>query len=195
MDAITIDKILLITLFFLPGFIHLKTYRLLIAEVKTDFSKDLYEAIGYSFFNNIVFAYPLYLINITGLIYTNTFLYFLILFGVILIAPVAWTFLFYFISKKKWYNKYFVGPTKSAWDSFFLKRKSYYVILTLKNGQKIGGKYGMQSHSSTYPYPKEIFLETVWKLNKNKDGLEKAIEKSAGIMITENEISTIEFYI
>jgi len=42
MDSISIDKIFLLCMFFVPGFVYLKAYRLFIAETKTDFSKDLY---------------------------------------------------------------------------------------------------------------------------------------------------------
>jgi len=87
-----------------------------------------------------------------------------------------------------------INPTKSAWDSFFSNRESYYVIVTLKNGRKIGGKYGKNSFSSTYPNPEELYLEELWKLNEN-GGFESKESQTEGILITEQEISTIEFYI
>ena len=66
--------------------------------------------------------------------------------------------------------------------------------MTLKNGNQIGGKYGVSSFSSTFPNPKEIYIEEVWNLNK-KGRFKNKQEQTAGILITENEISTIEFYI
>jgi hypothetical protein len=194
MDFLTIDKILLLAIFFVPGFIYLKTYRLFIAETKTDFSKDLYEALGFSFLNAIIFSYPLYIINTTDFLTVHPLLYFLILGVIILIAPVIWAFLFYIVSKKKWFSKFMIAPTKSAWDSFFSKREAYYCIVTLKNGRMIGGKYGLRSFSSTYPNPKDIYLEEVWKINK-KGGFKYKVNQTEGILITENEISTIEFFI
>lgn len=194
MDFLTIDKILLLAIFFVPGFIYLKTYRLFIAETKTDFSKDLYEALGFSFLNAIVFSYPLYIIHKVDFLSINPFLYFLILGFIIIIAPFLWAFLFYVVSNKKWFSKFMIAPTKSAWDSFFVKRESYYCIVTLKNGRKIGGKYGLRSFSSTYPNPKEIYLEEVWKINK-KGGFKYKVSQTEGILITENEIETIEFFI
>lgn len=194
MDFLTIDKILLLAIFFVPGFIYLKAYRLFIAETKTDFSKDLYEALGFSFLNAIIFSYPLYIIHQTDFLVTNPFLYFIILGAIILLAPVLWAFLFYVISKKKWFSRFMIAPTKSAWDSFFAQRECYYCIVTLKNGRKVGGKYGLRSFSSTYPNPKEIYLEEVWKINK-KGGFKYKINQTEGILITENEIESIEFFI
>mgnify|MGYP006148537501 FL=1 len=194
MTEITIENILLLTTFFVPGFIYLKSYRLFIADTKTDFSKDFYEAIGISIINLILFSYPLYLINLKSFIENYPFSYFLIFGGIILIAPILWAFVFYIMSTKKWFSKFLINPTKSSWDLFFSKRESYYVIVTLKNGNQIGGKYGVSSFSSTFPNPKEIYIEEVWNLNK-KGRFKNKQEQTAGILITENEISTIEFYI
>lgn len=194
MKELTIDNILLLMTFFVPGFIYLKSYRLFIADTKTDFSKDLYEAIGISIINLIIFSYPIYLFSENDYIKTNTFIYFLFFGFIILVAPILYALLFHEISKKKWFLKYLISPTKSSWDSFFIKRESYYVLVTLKNGRKIGGKYGINSFSSTFPNPKEIYIEEVWRLNK-KGEFKNKIEQTEGILITENEISTIEFYI
>ena len=114
--------------------------------------------------------------------------------SVVIIAPIIYAMIFNIISKRKWFSKFLVNPTKSAWDSFFSKRESYYVIVTLKNGKRIGGKYGLNSYSSTYPNPEGLYLEEVWKLN-DKNGFDEIVDQTEGILIAENEISTIEFYI
>lgn len=194
MEAITFDKLLILTFFFVPGFVYLKAYRLFIAETRTDFSKDLYEAIGFSFLNAIILAYPLYLIHTDKFLDKHPLWYFLIVFSVLIIAPIVYALIFCIVSKKKWFSRLLINPTKSAWDSFFSRRESYYVIVTLKNGKRIGGKYGLNSYSSTYPNPEGIYLEEVWKLN-DKNGFDEIVDQTEGILITENEISTIEFYI
>lgn len=194
MGDLTFDKILLATIFFLPGFIYLKAYRLFFSEVKTDFSKDLYEAIGFSLINAIIFSIPLYYITSSNFLQRYSVLYFTVLFFIVIVAPIIWAFSFYVLSQKKWFIKVMINPTKSAWDSFFSKRESYFVIITLKNGKKIGGKYGLTSYSSTYPASKEIYIQEVWKLDE-KDGFEHKVEQTEGMLITENEISTIEFFI
>jgi hypothetical protein len=194
MEAITFDRILILTIFFVPGFVYLKAYRLFIAETRTDFSKDLYEAIGFSFLNALIFAYPLFLIHTDKFLEKHPFWYFSIMFSIVIIAPIIYAMIFNIISKRKWFSKFLINPTKSAWDSFFSRRESYYVIVTLKNGKRIGGKYGLNSYSSTYPNPEGLYLEEVWKLN-DKNGFDEIVDQTEGILITENEISTIEFYI
>lgn len=192
MENFTIDKVFLMAIFFVPGFVYLKAYRLFFAETKTDFSKDLYEAIGSSFVIVGIFSYPLYIINQNGFISLHPFVYFIVMFLVIFIAPIIGAIVFNIVVDKKWFNKRMINPTKSPWDNFFSKRETYWVIITLKNGRKIGGKFGKGSYASVFPNPKEIYLKEVWKLNE-KNGFEKIRNRTEGIMITENEISTIEF--
>nr|AOE06023.1 hypothetical protein [uncultured bacterium]CCF99600.1 conserved hypothetical protein, membrane [uncultured Flavobacteriia bacterium] len=180
-------------MFFIPGFIYLKSYRLLIADNKTDFSKDWFEAIGISIINFILFSYPIHLISDENFIENNSFLYFLFFGSIILLAPILLAFLFYKISRTVWFSKFLINPTKSSWDSFFSMKESYYVIVTLKNSTKIAGKYGLNSYSSAFPHPNEIYLEEIYELNK-QGGFGEKINQTEGVLITEGEISTIEFY-
>jgi len=193
MDFLTIDKLLLITVFFVPGFIYLKSYRLFIAEVRTDFSKDLYEAIGVSFINAIIFSYPIYKINTADFIRNYSFWYFLCMFLIIIVFPFLWVVFYYKISKCKWFSKYLITPTKSTWDSFFMMRYDYWVIISLKNGGKIAGKYGKSSISSTYPMKEEIYIEDLWTLDEEGD-FSESIPNNCGVLITADEISLINFY-
>jgi hypothetical protein len=193
MSEFTIDKILLFTMFFVPGFVYLKAYRLFIAETKTDFSKDLYEAIGISLINAIICSPILYLIYVHNFIVSHPFLSYFIFLLIVIVAPICELLTFRKVSKTKWYLELCLTPNNSPWDDFFSKRESYWVIVTLKSGRKIGGKYATKSYGSAYPAPKEIYLEEVWKLDKdNKFG--DMIERTQGIFITEGEISTIEFF-
>ena len=75
----SIDTIQLLSYFFVPGFISMKVYDLLVPRtLSRDFSKDVYEAFGYSFINFLV----VYLIisndwvnsNLNGNILLNIFL-------------------------------------------------------------------------------------------------------------------------
>lgn len=194
MTGLTVENIVLLVTFFIPGFIYLKSYRLFVPDTKNDFSKEWYEALGISIINFILFSYPIFKLNKSDFLGHYPFTYFLLFGLMIIIAPILWAFIFYKITCKKWFSRFLINPTKSAWDSFFSQRESYYVIVTLKNGRKIGGKYGMKSYSSVFPQKNDIYIEELWKLNK-KDGFKYKIEQTQGILITEGEISTIEFYI
>jgi hypothetical protein len=51
MDIWNVDKITLVVVFFLPGFISMKVYDLMAPGERRDFSKSLFEAISYSTLN------------------------------------------------------------------------------------------------------------------------------------------------
>ena len=192
MEHLTIDNLLLLAIFFLPGFIYLKTYGHFIADTKTDFSKDFYEAIGISFINAIIFAYPIYYIYKNGFLENHAVLHYFIITFIILVAPIIWALLYYILSKKKWFSNHLIDPQKSTWDKLFSNKEPYWIIITLKNGKKIGGKYGIHSHTSAYPLPEEIYIQDVWEIIDDK--FVKSIPSNSGALITSNEISTILFF-
>jgi hypothetical protein len=83
-------------------------------------------------------------------------------------------------------------PSPKPWDYVFGQRKEFWLIVTMKDGKKIGGKYGTSSFTSSAPAPEQIFLEEAWMLN-NDDGFERPRSGGAGIMILQ-DIATIEFF-
>lgn len=193
MDIFSIDKLILVLLFFVPGFISLKVYQLFLAQEKIDFSKSLFEAVGISLINFTLFFWIIYYINRPGYFDSHPFLYYLITLTIIFITPILLTWLLVVILKSKKYQKYFVSPEKVPWDWHFSKRKAYWVIITLKDGRRIGGKFGVNSRASASPKTKEIFIEDIWKLDKNYKFIE-SVKRNRGVLITGDIILAIEFF-
>lgn len=193
MDILSIDKLILFLFFFVPGFIALKFYQILFADEKVDFSKNLYEAIGISCINFTIFFWIIFYINKPEFVESHPFLYYLITLLITFITPVILTFLLSKILKSKVFQKYFVSPVKVPWDWHFSKRNAYWIIVTLKDGRKIGGKFGLNSRASVSPKPKEVYIEDIWKLDKDCKFI-YSIKRNKGILITEDNILTIEFF-
>lgn len=193
MDILSIDKLVLFLFFFVPGFLALKFYQLLFADEKVDFSKSLYEAIGISCINFSIFFWIIYYINKPEYIESHPFYYYLITLTIIFITPLLITWILGKIVKAKSFQKYFVNPEKVPWDWFFSKRDSYWIIVTLKDGRKIGGKFGLNSRASASPKLKEIYIEDIWRLD-NKFKFIESIKRNRGVIITEDNILTIEFF-
>ncbi|MEM9000475.1 MAG: DUF6338 family protein [Bacteroidota bacterium] len=193
MEITNPETVILFVFFFVPGFISMKVYGLFYASKKTDFSKDLYEAIGISFINFGLFFWPIFQINDGKFAAQSPFLYYAITFVFTFITPILLTWVYYSISKSKLFKRNFVGPESTVWDWHFSKRKANWVIVTLKDGRKIGGKYGVRSRSSAYPSTKEIFIEDVWRLNPS-GAFDKSLDRNEGILITGDTILTITFF-
>jgi hypothetical protein len=67
----------------------------------------------------------------------------------------------------------------------FSQQKQYYIIVTLKDGNKIAGTYGENSFTSSHPSEEQIFLEETWVLNK-EGGFERLKESTKGSGIGED---------
>ncbi len=193
MELLTIDKLILFLFFFIPGFLSLKFYEILFADERVDFSKSFYEAIGISCINFAIFFWVIFYINSPGYSEEHPFWYYILTLIILFVTPLIITWFFSLIQKTKIFGKFFVSPERIPWDWHFSKRESYWVIVTLKDGRKIGGKYGLNSMASAAPKPKEIFIEDVWKLDKTYKFIE-SIKRNKGVLITEENILTIEFF-
>lgn len=188
------DTMHVLLVFFIPGFVSLKVYDLIIPKVKRDFSKDYYEAIGYSFVNFLI-IFPL--LERELIPYGNNevkliFKYFILLF----ILPAVLTLCYiYFIGKANFKLKTLrlrgdINPR--PWEIVFSRTEPYYVKIHLKNGETIAGIYDENSCASMYPNPQQLFLETVVGLDE--DGFpQEPVDGSKGILILGSEIISIEF--
>jgi hypothetical protein len=68
-----------------------------------------------------------------------------------------------------------------------------WVVVTLKSGGTVKGKYGLNSFASVYPSERQIYLEELWLKGEN-GGFGKKASRSKGVIISEDEIKYIEFY-
>src|ERR1700712_716516 len=102
MNLLTNDNITLFIILFLPGFISVKIHRLLIADEKYDFTKNLFEIIGYSLINFVLFSWLIY-INVVYK-WSSVFLFgfYLSLFIILIVGPVIWPLLLNRLLDSKW---------------------------------------------------------------------------------------------
>lgn len=191
MNIWEIDKLQLFLTYFIPGFISLKVYELLIPSDSKDFSKSLYEVIGYSTLNFAAFFWVVYLLPKNFSTNHPTW-YVAFQFLVIFITPILWPVLFINLSSHKWLSKYFRNPAPTPWDFVFMADKAFWVIVHLKDGTKVGGIYSNQSAASSYPSTEQVFLEEVWNLDEDGKFLAQA-ERGCGILIL-SDIKFIEFF-
>ena len=53
------------------------------------------------------------------------------------------------------------------WDYVFSRRQAYWVIVHLRDGRKIGGRFDRKSFASSYPADEQIYIEEVWRLDED----------------------------
>ena len=151
MNIWEIDKLLLFLLFFIPGFISIKIYELMIPSEKQVISKNLLEVISYSALNYEFLFWLIIIIGKNNFYLQHTFLFYFLTICILFIFPIIWPIIYVKIFNISFISKHIINPIPSPWDFVFMKRKSYWIIVHLKNGKLVGGKYGRDSYSSSYP--------------------------------------------
>lgn len=193
MDIWDNNKLLLFIAFVIPGFISIKTYELLSPSASKDSDKLLIDAITYSSINYAILLLPIYSIEIHQVrnLYPTAYILFYIF--VLLIAPITWACVFKKLRATEFFQKSIPHPSTKPWDFVFSQRKPYWVIVTLKDGKKIAGRYDSTSFASSAPAPEQIYLEENWILNSD-GGFERPRTETAGILILSSEILTVELF-
>jgi len=192
MDLWEKDKILLFIAFVIPGFIGLKFYELLFPGPPKDSSKQIIDAIAISCFNYALLLWPIAIIESSGIRKTNAALYSAFYVFVLLLAPICWAFAYKWIRLNPLTQKVLPHPS-NPWDYIFGQLKPYWIVVTLKDGTKIGGKYDSLSFASSSGNVERLYLEEAWVLT-DQGGFKRKRQNTAGTLVMCHDVSSIEFF-
>lgn len=195
MDIWEANKLVLFIAFVVPGFISLKTYALLFPRAPRSSAEQLIDAVAYSSINYALLLFPIYEIERHDVRSTHPTLYALFYVLVFLVAPIFWACALRKLRTTDLLQGFMPHPTEKPWDYFFLKRRKehFWVIVTMKDGKQIAGKYGAGSFSTNAPAQEQLYLSETWVLNA-AGGFDRPRIDSAGIMILSADIVTVEFF-
>ncbi|MBF0132716.1 MAG: hypothetical protein HQL75_09045 [Magnetococcales bacterium] len=135
-----VNSWLIVFAFFLPGFVSIKVYDLLVPGHVRDFTKTLPEVMGYGALNLLVLAgvaeFMEQPIDIT--IIHHPFWFVLI---VMVIIPVFWPVAFLWLFRHfPPLSRHLRNPLPTAWDAVFEGKESdCWIIVHLSDGKCIGG--------------------------------------------------------
>lgn len=177
----------------MPGFISIKAYELFFPAQRIESSKKVIDAVTYSCINYALLFWPILYVEKTGINETFQFGYFFFYMCVLFIFPVFWVWLWKKIRTSQRFQNSAPHPTEKPWDFVFNKREPYWVIVTLKNGNKLGGSYDSNSFSSSFPAEEQLYLEECWVINED-EGFERKRESSKGVIILSSEMVSIELF-
>ncbi|MGE5342569.1 MAG: DUF6338 family protein [Candidatus Omnitrophota bacterium] len=192
MDIWSEGKLILFIAFVIPGFISIKVYEMLYPGEFKDVGHYLLNAVTYSCLNYALLSPVLILIDINELYDNHPIEFGLMALSLLFIFPILWVIILGWLRSRKLFKSKLKLPDPTAWDYIFRKRESYWIIIHLSDGNKIGGIYDSQSYTSGYPEEEQIYLEEVWELGENDEFL-NAKERSKGILVSMKDIKAIEF--
>lgn len=193
MDIWSADKLIVFIGFVVPGFVSLKTYALLSPSGSRHAATEIVDAVSFSSINYALLSWPILSIHAHDVGATAPTVFAIFWVFVLLIAPMAWACLFFKLRHTQFFQKSLPHPTAKPWDYLFAQRKPYWVIVTLKDGKKIGGRYDSKSFASSNPAPEQLYLEQAWQLSE-AGGLERPRTDSAGILVLSAEIESVELF-
>ncbi|MEY0489128.1 DUF6338 family protein [Proteus terrae] len=193
MDIWEVNKLILFITFVIPGFLSMKIYSILQPNVRLDMTKYFIDIISYSCINYGIWVLPIYFIQNSNLYYNCFILYLFFYLVVLFISPIFLVVILVWIRSWRWLSRLLPHPTGRAWDYFFRLGHTCWVIVTLKNSEKIAGKFSINSFASSSPEPEQLYLEEHWVLNDD-GGFERPRVETLGILILSSEIESIEFF-
>ncbi len=193
MDIWNADKLALFIVFFLPGFISMKVYDLMVPGVPRDASKSLLEAVSYSTLNFGALFWLIAIVQTNDFYRRHFILYSLAVAAIMVVVPACWPFAYLKLASWPPIAGHFVNPIQKPWDYVFGKRTPYWIIVHLRDGLRIGGRFDTKSFASSNPADEQIYLEEVWTLDEEGRFLKK-VERSRGIIVMQDEIRAVEFF-
>lgn len=193
MDILDWNKLTLFIIFVVPGFISLKTYDLLCPRGERKTADQLIDAVAYSSINFALLLWPIYEMESNDVSSSFPTAYVLFYVFVLFVAPVTWACLFLKMRRSKFIQLAAPHPTLKPWDFFFSGAQPCWVIVTLKDGKQIAGKFGQRSFASSTPASEQLYLEEAWVVSGG-GGLERARKNTGGILVLSPDIVTVEFF-
>jgi hypothetical protein len=190
MPAWTQDELLLFLLFFVPGFVSIKVYDLLVPADRRTLPNRLAEAIGYSAINYAMLLPIIVLAYGYGLL-DEVWLQLGLSYVVLLIAPVIWPWLFIRIVQPR-FSEGVHQPDSQALGRGAPAGESW-IIIHLNDGRRIGGRFARGSEASSYPADDQLYITKVWRLDGNGRFVEP-VDRTAGIIVSGRTIEAVEFF-
>lgn len=103
-----------------------------------------------------------------------------------IIGPIAFGLLLGAINRRDWFHRILrrlgiamVHPIPSAWDwRFYEYREGTFVLITMDDGSRIGGRLGPKAFASSDPEERDIYLDEIWDFDE--DGEWQPLPKRKG---------------
>lgn len=183
--------------FLLPGFIIKSVIDTLVPPIKHNDSKYFFSCLLYSIVNCAIWSWMYLLLN--RISYNRPIIYWISLLVVTVVGATLVAFIIgvakqkgiiEWVFKKIGINK--IHPAPTAWDYYFSKQEESWIVVTLKSGKTIYGKFSEHSFSSSDAEERDLYIEKTYILKDDMTWEED--EKSKGILIAKEEIETVEFF-
>ena len=188
LELLDFDRLEEILALIIPGFVSLKVWTLINPTARLKLADYLLDIIAFSTLNFVALSW---LLATT----TDSQLWLRIIVGISVFvgAPAVWPILLRWTLGWRAFRGRIIHPDPLAWDYFFRKGNSCFVLIHLKDGKVIGGLYNGESFASSYPESQDIYLGEVWRVDE-LGRFQSRIEATMGALVNHKVIDYLEFY-
>ncbi|MEX0776398.1 MAG: DUF6338 family protein [Phycisphaeraceae bacterium] len=177
-----------------PGLISMRFYRVLMPARVMDWQESLVESLFYSTVNFALCLPLLAMLHVGERAGGHPVMQAMGWIFVLAIAPLIWPGIWTAVVRSKWFRHRLQIPYPTAWDGFFDRRRSVFVLIHLNSGTKIGGYFGPSSYAGSFPNDGDIYIEKVVRLCDNTHEFGPYVENSAGMLIRRDQYQFIELF-
>ncbi|MEK5060517.1 hypothetical protein BK126_04605 [Paenibacillus sp. FSL H7-0326] len=192
---LTKDTFFYIALFLVPGFIMNNAYSTFVPQRILDQQTAILRFLSFSFLTFACSYWYMYEKVEEKYWLHHPLLWILLLATTIIILPYLMGAFLGIATSKDWLRKLFlylrlnpVHAVPTAWD--YVMVKGAYVIITLKDGRVVFGKYSGGSFASSVPEERDVYIEEQYSVEGDVWTL---LDRSQGIWISKDQIQFIEF--
>ena len=192
-ELLTLETLSLFLVFVVPGFVAIKAHDLMVPAARRNFGDSIIEVISYSMLNLALLFWAVGLLHRDGFSAAHPFWYSLGMFGVLFVGPVLLAVASRWVRQSRWFGRFLLHPAPTAWDYFFDKREHLWVLCHLKDGRMVGGIYSGDSTTSSHPYDKDIYIQEMWRTDK-EGRFTEPVPQSRGLLVRAEDCWFVEFF-
>lgn len=193
------DAVFFSATFLVPGFICSAVVSMMVPRRASAANARVLEFLTFSCINYGVCSWAIYLlfyshsplpkgITVAGIV------------AITLVSPIVLGLVLGYLAQRNWPAKFLarfgfrtIHPIPSAWDLQFGRNQPYWLIVTLRNGSRILGLYGLQSFAGDEPGNRDLYLESTYRMVE-ETGEWAPVKDSGGVLIMADQIAVIEFF-
>ena len=190
LNAVTIG---LFVLAVFPGLVSTAVYRLLMPARDTDWSTAVLQGLFYSTANAALGSPILFFLIFGHDPLDEPLRYSLAAIWLLFVGPVLWPLLLISSFRTRWVAQRIQVPYPTAWDAYFGRRESSFILVHLNDGRMLGGYWGPNSYAGAFPNEGDIYFEAVYKVDEDGRFLD-AIPDTRGALLRKDTYSYLEFF-
>lgn len=185
---ISSQTLLVFVILVLPGFISMRVYSLIRPGDQTTLKDSIFEALAYGVMNfGMMFWLFQFAVQSDEVIIQGIFVAISLV-----VAPILWPFLLdralEFAARRGLLHYRY----KTAWDDFFSRRNSCWLIVHLSDGRRVGGVFANKSYATLYPTPGHLFIEELWEIDQETGEFQGTSPISQGLILKPEDYRFVE---